>query len=86
MQKILSLAFAEVFYLVIPRIRCFATISPHARNTFLRVRLMNVLLRSSSLLCKLTKTKTPHTWGSCFGDPAENRTPIARMKTWCPNR
>ena len=20
------------------------------------------------------------------GDPTENRTPIARMKTWCPNR
>lgn len=23
---------------------------------------------------------------STFGDPAENRTPIARMRTWCPNR
>lgn len=21
-----------------------------------------------------------------YGDPKENRTPIARMKTWCPNR
>jgi hypothetical protein len=21
-----------------------------------------------------------------FGDLTENRTPIARMKTWCPNR
>lgn len=23
---------------------------------------------------------------SIYGDPAENRTPIARMRTWCPNR
>lgn len=21
-----------------------------------------------------------------LGDPMENRTPIARMRTWCPNR
>lgn len=25
-------------------------------------------------------------WGFYYGDLTENRTPIARMKTWCPNR
>ncbi len=31
--------------------------------------------------------KYPSRWMDIFlGDLTENRTPIARMKTWCPNR
>ena len=35
---------------------------------------------------KLAKQKPHIMWGSCFGDLKGNRTPIAGMKTRCPNR
>ena len=31
------------------------------------------------------KSKLEGWYQAYFGDPAENRTPIARMKTWCPD-
>lgn len=33
----------------------------------------------------ITKVKTPLTWCPYFGSATENRTPIQRMKTACPN-
>ena len=38
------------------------------------------------LYTRTTKKKAQHVLSIFLGDPAGNRTPIARMKTWCPNR
>ena len=42
---------------------------------------------SIQLPAEVTPRKKPTCWVSCFrGDLTENRTPIARMRTLCPNR
>ena len=45
------------------------------------------LLNRFELSCRKPPLKKPQRcWGFFSGDLTENRTPIARMKTWCPNR
>ncbi len=56
-----------------------------ARNKFLRAFL--VFEPRFDILFENAPMKIPHArWGTFIGDPKGNRTPVAGMKTRCPNR
>ena len=74
---------------VIPRVisRTFAldATSSRARSKLLRTLL--VFEPRFDILFENAPMKIPQTsWGTFIGDPKGNRTPVAGMKTRCPNR